>query len=237
MCANFTPTRGERLFQQLGGGLPDMMPYKDECYPGYSAPLIRRATDNSNTYSRQIDIATFGLVPSWAALKLARVTYNARIETVATKPAYRAAWRRSQFCVIPIENFFEPSYETGVAERWQISHADGLPLAVAGLWEWCSHGGNNNQAFFSFTMLTMNADQHPLMRRFHRPEDEKRMIVLLEPNQIDPWLQASYETAFNFLHHYDADRLIARPAPKLARVKKNTAMQQMNVTPSLFDFD
>jgi putative SOS response-associated peptidase YedK len=38
------------------------------------------------------------------------------------------------------------------------------------------------------SMLTVNADDHPLMRNFHRPEDEKRMVVILEEADFDVWL-------------------------------------------------
>ncbi len=161
----------------------------------------------------------FGLVPSWADLKLARSTYNARTETIAIKPSFRTAWRRRQFCVIPVENFFEPTYESGKAVRWQIQHADGIPLAVAGLWEWRPNGGPDDHPLVSFTMLTINADEHPLMKRFHKPEDEKRMIVLLEPEQIDEWLQAPLEAAPTYLRPY-AEKLLAEPAPKAARMSK-----------------
>lgn len=160
----------------------------------------------------------FGLVPAWANLKLARSTYNARSETVATKPTFRTAWKRRQFCVIPLENFFEPNYESGKAVRWRIQHADGIPLAVAGLWEWRPNGGPDDRPLISFTMLTINADEHPLMRRFHKPEDEKRMIVLLEPEQIDQWLQAPHEAAPTYLKPYDAEKLVAEPAPKATRM-------------------
>jgi putative SOS response-associated peptidase YedK len=37
-------------------------------------------------------------------------------------------------------------------------------------------------------MLTVNADEHPLMKNFHRPEDEKRMVVVLEEGDFDAWL-------------------------------------------------
>lgn len=42
----------------------------------------------------------------------------------------------------------------------------------------------------SFTMLTVNADQHPVMKLFHRPGDEKRTPVVLAPNQFDEWMSA-----------------------------------------------
>lgn len=221
MCANYTPTRVERLSSQAGVTSAPFE-FKSETYPGSLAPVIRSAEglNADEPFERQLDCGMFGLVPAWADLKLARSTYNARIETVATKPSFRAAWKRRQFCVIPLENFFEPNYESGKAVRWRIQHADGIPLAVAGLWEWRPNGGPDDRPLISFTMLTINADEHPLMKRFHKPEDEKRMIVLLEPEQIDEWLQAPHETAPTYLKPYDAEKLVAEPAPKATRMSK-----------------
>ena len=39
-------------------------------------------------------------------------------------------------------------------------------------------------------MLTINATDHPVMNQFHRPEDEKRMVVILPEDQYDAWLEA-----------------------------------------------
>ena len=175
---------------------------------------------SEESFERQHDYGMFGLVPAWANVKLARSTYNARIETVSTKPSFRAAWKRRQFCAVPFENFFESNYESGKLVRWRIEHVDGIPLAVAGLWEWRQNGGLDDKPLVSFTMLTINADSHPLMKRFHKPEDEKRMIVLLEPNQIDEWLKSAIEAAHSFCQPYDADKMISEAAPKPARMKK-----------------
>jgi putative SOS response-associated peptidase YedK len=51
-------------------------------------------------------------------------------------------------------------------------------------------------------MLTINADSHPLMRNFHRPEDEKRMVVILSPDYFDEWLSAKPEQSARFLMPY-----------------------------------
>ncbi len=40
----------------------------------------------------------------------------------------------------------------------------------------------------SFTMLTVNANEHPLMKRFHKPGDEKRSVVIVPPTSYDDWL-------------------------------------------------
>jgi putative SOS response-associated peptidase YedK len=78
-------------------------------------------------------------------------------------------------------------------------------MGLAGLWStWRSPSGEQIE---SFTMLTINADSHGLMRRFHKPEDEKRMIVILPPERYDDWLRAKPEQSFGFLLPYPADKL------------------------------
>lgn len=42
------------------------------------------------------------------------------------------------------------------------------------------------------SMLTISADDHSLMRNFHRPEDEKRMVVVLDEAEFDAWLEPSF---------------------------------------------
>ncbi|MBX9348693.1 SOS response-associated peptidase [Chromobacterium vaccinii] len=92
---------------------------------------------------------------------------NARAETIGEKPAYKGAWRRSQLCLVPMQAFFEPCYETGKAIRTRISLASGEPFAVAGMWrEWQEPDGGVSHAF---TQITINADDHALMRRMHKP--------------------------------------------------------------------
>ena len=56
-------------------------------------------------------------------------------------------------------------------------------------------------------MLTINADDHPLMRNIHRPEDEKRMVVIVSPDYFDEWLGAKPEQSARFLMPYPADQL------------------------------
>jgi putative SOS response-associated peptidase YedK len=69
----------------------------------------------------------------------------------------------------------------------------------------------------SMSMLTINADGHPVMQRFHRPTDEKRMLVILRPDQYAEWLHCPVEDAPNFFARYRAERLKAHAAPKPSR--------------------
>jgi putative SOS response-associated peptidase YedK len=97
--------------------------------------------------------------------------------------------------------------------RFAISHADHEPLGIAGIWEYRSDGPNG-LPLISFSMLTINADDHPLMRRFHKPNDEKRMVVILRPSNYDAWLDCSLDDVPSFFTPYPADELIAVAAPK-----------------------
>ena len=63
-------------------------------------------------------------------------------------------------------------------------------------------------------MMTINADEHPLMRRFHKPGAEKRSVVVLRPEQYDDWLGCrSTDEARSFLSLFPADEMAAVPAP------------------------
>lgn len=232
MCSNYTPTRRDVLPVHFGVEAP-ASDWKDEAFPGYLAPIIRLADDGSGELESLA--ACFGMVPHWADLKLSRHTYNARSETAASKPPFRHAVAKRQRCIVPAESIFEPCYETGRAVRWRISRDDGAPLAIAGLWEWRPNGGPDDQPLFSFTMLTMNADGHPLMQRFHRPEDEKRMVVLLEEAQYRPWLEAGAADMAAFLQAWPASQMKAEPAPRTAASRSAAAKPLKALSKSLWD--
>jgi putative SOS response-associated peptidase YedK len=227
MCANYTPSKLDAISQHrsLERALFD---YPPEAFPGYLAPILREAHDIAG----QVEVvpAMFGMVPHWADPKLARQTYNARTETVATKPSFRNAWKRKQFCVVPAENFYEPCYESGKPVRWRIASADGAPLGIAGIWEWKS-AGPDGLPLLSFSMLTINADGHPLMQRFHKPGDEKRMLVLLDPAQYQSWLEGALVNDPAVYQPWDAGRLQAVADPMALRGKRKA---EPAPAPSLF---
>jgi putative SOS response-associated peptidase YedK len=217
MCSNYRPATPGQLQQHFAVAPPDS-DFKAEAYPGYMAPMIRLPRANAAPGDRACLLGMFGMVPHWADVKLARQTYNARTETVGSKPSFRHAYRSRQFCVIPVDSFYEPNYESGKAIRWKLAHTDGRPLGIAGIWEYRS-SGPEGQPLASFSMLTITADDHPLMKRFHKPGDEKRMLVILDPEQYDSWLHAPLEQASSFFVPYPASQLIAEPAPTLAAAR------------------
>ncbi|WP_262378266.1 hypothetical protein [Pseudomonas sp. WS 5532] len=59
----------------------------------------------------------------------------------------------------------------------------------------------------SYTMLTINADDHSFMRNYHKPQDEKRMVVILPRGLYGDWLKAPASDSAEFMRQYPADRL------------------------------
>lgn len=212
MCTNYRP--GSRDFIRERFGLEADFDYAPEAYPVTVAPIIRRGAA-----ARQCVAACFGLIPHWARdTKIARNTYNARSETVAEKPSFRNAWRTRQFCLVPMQSFYEPNYASGRAVRWRIERTDGAGFAVAGIWErWRAPA--TGQDVVSFSMLTINADAHPLMRQFHAPGDEKRSLVVIGESAYDAWLHADEAQARALLQGPEAAAFVAGPDPRPVRRK------------------
>jgi putative SOS response-associated peptidase YedK len=208
MCANFRPALPERL-APFGFGRPALA--TGEAYPGRPAPFL------CNLEGGIWLEGGFGLMPHWAKPSLALHTYNARSETVAEKPSFRNAWRHRQLAIIPMEAFFEPYYAPGAAKsvRWRIERIDGEPFGVAGLWERRPAPAGGTE--WSFTLLTINADGHPLMQQFHKPGDEKRTIVPLAPADWNAWLSAKSDPEIReMLQGFDPGEFRAMEDPRPA---------------------
>ena len=208
MCTNYRPTARDLLAERLGAVAPSFE-YVDEAFPGYAAPLLRQRAGAGLECVK----ACFGLIPYWSKdTKITRMTYNARAETAHEKPSFRQAWSRRQWCLVPMECFYEPNYESGKAVRWRIERRDGRPFTVAGLWDrWVAPG--TGEVVFSFSMLTINADAHPLMRQFHQPGEEKRSVVVIDDGRCADWLSASPGAARALLQSIDVEQFSARSEP------------------------
>lgn len=212
MCSNFQPIKIHRtnwIKDHFDCDLPNS-PWREEAYPTYPAPFIYLKDGKPNC-----DLAQFGLVPHWATdkKKYGLRTYNARSETVHERSSYRTAWRERRFGLVIMESFYEPCWETGKAVRWKIKRTDGEPVAAASIWERFVDT-ETGEIVFSFSMLTINADGHPVMKHFHRPEDEKRSIVVLNESQYLPWLNASLSQAIDLLQISPVGFLSSEAAPR-----------------------
>jgi putative SOS response-associated peptidase YedK len=208
MCTSYK-VGDVKVFDAFSEFPSPLFEFKPEIYKDYAAPIFRRAADGFST-----DPATFGMVPRKHIPPGVKVfdTMNSRAETVGEKRSFSGAWKKQQLCLIPCQSFYEPNYETGKPVRWRIGLASGEPLAIAGLWrEWEEPEGG---MAISFTMLTVNASEHPLMKRFHKPGDEKRSVVIVPSAAYDDWLSCrSADEARSFLNLYPADEMAAEAWP------------------------
>lgn len=212
MCSHYQAIKERERYRRHFGVEPPADLGKHDLWPGYTGTFIRRHlhadVGDEAVPQREALNGLFGLVPHWSPdTKITRFTYNARSETVASKPSFREAWKHAQHCIIPADAFFEPDWRSGRAVPARISLAHGEPMGIAGLWSrWKSPQG---EMVHSYTMLTVNAADHPLMRHFHKPTDEKRMVVTLPAERYDDWLQASPTQSQTFMRQFPAAQMVA----------------------------
>jgi putative SOS response-associated peptidase YedK len=219
MCSHYQGIKERERYRRHFGVEPPEDLGKWDVWPGYAATFIRSHPQadvgDEAVPKREALTGLFGLIPHWATdTKIGRQTFNARSETVASKPSFRDAWKRGQHCIIPADTFFEPDWRSGKAIATGISGADGQPLGIAGLWaSWKSPTG----WVHSFTMLTINADGHGLMENFHKPTDEKRMVVIVPQDSYDAWLGATPQESMDFMRQYPVELLQAAAAQPTQR--------------------
>lgn len=209
MCSHYQALKEQERLRRAFLVEPPANMGKTDMWPGYTGTFIRSRPQAAP--AREALPGLFGLVPPWSPdTQITQYTYNARSETVASKPSFREAWKQSQHCIIPVEAIFEPDWRSGRPVPTRIARADGEPMGIAGLWSaWKSPKG---EMVHSFTLLTLNAAQHPLMRLFHKPLDEKRMVVILHEDHYDDWLNAAPERSQPWLRAHPAPTLIASAA-------------------------
>jgi putative SOS response-associated peptidase YedK len=134
--------------------------------------------------AREIVPMRWGLVPGWwkKSLKEVPATFNARSDTVADKPMFRDAFRRSR-CIIPASGYYEWKAVNGAKQPYYYSAADGSVLSIAGLWDqWKDR--ESREPLLSCTMVVTAANE--IAARVH-----DRMPVFLSADNIASWLDGS----------------------------------------------
>ena len=208
MCSHYDPVKSpEVLKKHFGVEAPAQMGRPD-MWPGYQGIFIRRHeladVGDEAVPEREAVLGRWGLIPHWAKDDKVRNTFNARSETIDSKPSFRDAWRKAQRCVIPAMAVYEPDWRSGKAASARITLSDEAPMGIAGLWSaWRSPQGWVE----SYTMLTVNADGHEVMQHLHKPEDEKRMVVILEPDAFEVWLGGTSADAAALVKKWPSERM------------------------------
>jgi putative SOS response-associated peptidase YedK len=140
---------------------------------------------------RQLRTVRWGLVPSWAKdPKIGSRLINARVETVADKPAFRKAFAKRR-CLLPADGYFEwYGEERGKKQPFFIHPPDGGVLAMAGLYEfWRDPAKDDDDPTAWLTTCTVITTSAPDdLGRIH-----DRMPMLVERARYDEWLDPSVQ--------------------------------------------
>lgn len=177
MCGRFafySPAEATAALFGVQGSLPVSARYN--IAPTQDIAAVRNSADDG----RELALLRWGLVPFWAKdPSIGNRMINARAETVAEKPAFRAAYRHRR-CIVLADGFYEWRREGSTKTPYYISSADGEPFAFAALWEnWKSK--DSDDEIQSATLITTEAND--FMARLHH-----RMPVVLSPATADRWL-------------------------------------------------
>ncbi|MFC1835864.1 SOS response-associated peptidase [Thermodesulfobacteriota bacterium] len=186
MCGRFVLMSVDKVVAeqfQISGEPPIKARYN--IAPSQPIAVVRVSADSAE---RELKMLRWGLIPSWAKEK--KIGYrmiNARSETAAEKPAFRAAFKKRR-CLIPADGFYEWKREKGKKQKqpYFIRMKAGKPFAMAGLWErWKDPEG---EVIESTTIMTTSPNE--LLSRLH-----DRMPVILPPEAYETWLDPSMQTA------------------------------------------
>lgn len=185
------------------------MPSRYNIAPTQPVAAIRRTDEG-----RVLDLLHWGLIPSWADdPAIGNRMINARAETLAEKPAFRAALKQRR-CLIPADGFYEWK-KTGPRSKqpYHITALDGRPLAFAGLWE---HWRGDARTIESCTIIT--GEPNELLAEIH-----DRMPVILDESDYDRWLdpRTGRDELQTLLAPCPTDHLVMHPVSTLVNNPRN----------------
>jgi len=187
---------------------------------------IRKLPDAA---SRRFTLLRWGLIPSWAKdMSMAARMINARGDTVAEKPAFRAAFRRRR-CLVTADGYFEWVKAGKLKQPYYIRMRDDRPFAFAGLWElWRDR--STDQTLESCTIITTEANE--LTRSIH-----DRMPVIVNAADYDLWLDPAVQDTDRLqplLRPYDSERMLVDPVDRYVNSPKNDDPKCIRVVKELF---
>ncbi|MEM8579365.1 MAG: SOS response-associated peptidase [Pseudomonadota bacterium] len=199
MCGRFSITLPNDAMAQLfdaalANDLPDV--------PNYNVcPTVQVHTLRSAEGTRLLAPMRWGFIPHWYKKPNdGPLLINARAETIADKPAFRAACRDRR-CVIAATGFYEWSRDGEARLPWYIHRRDGAPLLFAGIWQYwdgAQHGGGESLRTCAIVTTAANA---PMVAIHHR------MPVILAPQDVPLWLGEAGKGAARLMRAAPEDAL------------------------------
>jgi putative SOS response-associated peptidase YedK len=197
----------EELENRYGATLIDPDKYRPSYYyHAFGLPSIPAVCSGSPS---KIKLLKWGLIPSWTkSIDEANIirykTFNARSESIATKPSFSLSFR-SKRCIIPVKGFFEWQHIGNEKIPWYIYHAENDVLSLAGIYDdWIED--STGEVFSTFSIVTTEAND--LMAHIHNVG--KRMPVILDRSSENQWIDLSISEA-------DAFKLLQPSPPEILK--------------------
>lgn len=213
MCGRFILTADPGMLKETYPWLE----VSGEFNPRYNVAPTQPVATVPNNGQNRLDFFIWGLVPSWAKdFSIGNRLINARAETLAEKPSFRAAYRRRR-CLILADGFYEWRRETTSKGKtpFLFRMKGDNPFAFAGLWEvWNSKDGSE---IYTCTIITTEANE--LVGQIHN-----RMPVILHPDSHALWLDPGEKSPLelnDLLKPFPSDKMRAYPVSKLVNNPKN----------------
>ena len=203
MCGRFTIFADpDRLAERFQASLPE-----GRLQPRYNAAPTQHLPVILNDGPPAIQLLQWGLIPFWAKdPAIGSRMINARSETLAEKPAFRAAFKKRR-CLVLADGFYEWTKTPGGKQPVRITLASGEPFAMAGLWEtWDAPDGS---LLRTFTIVT--GEPNALVAPIHN-----RMPAILRPEHEAIWLDNAAEPVIwqDLLRPYPAELMTAYPVSR-----------------------
>lgn len=155
-------------------------------YHAFSLPELPAICSGS---AGTVQLLRWGLIPSWIrnpddAKEIRYKTFNARAESLNSKPSYSKSFR-SRRCIIPVKGFFEWQHAGNEKIPWYIWHAGEEIFSIAGVYDrWVET--NTGEALDTFSIITTDAND--LLAVIHN--SKKRMPVILDREGEKRWISS-----------------------------------------------
>ena len=195
MCGRFAVTLPPDAMAQLFAATPaNDLPH----VPNYNVCPTNQVHSVLNDGTRRLISMRWGFIPHWYKKPNdGPLLINARAETVAEKPAFRAACRERR-CVLPVSGFYEWTRTEDKRLPWYITRADGEPILFAGIWQdWGPEDARQRTC-----AIVTTAANTPMSAIHHR------MPVVLEPEDVALWLGEKGSGAATLMRAAQDDALI-----------------------------
>jgi putative SOS response-associated peptidase YedK len=206
MCGRFTQTATPETVAAQFRLDPDSLPSFKPRYNISPSQHVLAVRHSPESLKREAVMLRWGLIPSWAKdTKIGNQCINAKAETVAEKPSFRAAFKKRR-CLIIADGFYEWQAQGKRKQPMWIGLEGRRLFALAGLWEhWQPPEGD---ALETCTIIT--TEPNALTAEIHN-----RMPVILSPEHYDTWLDPTMQEVKALLSPYAAHDMVAYPVSTL----------------------